>query len=208
MIQIFPNHAYSIPRLLSRSTISDLSVIWKWDRGTRWQFIYLLSGSSRFPIRIFRKGTPINAWFDNIQAHSVFPQYYYIVCRSPCSSYLKKICALVEIRSCYQLRCFIFCTLDINECNVGVPCQNNGICANTVGSFTCDCSNIQFTGTRCEIRKYSTIKVAFIIRLFIGFKTKHVFLCVPYALIRTKMWQILKVYTSCQHCEKVSIEPV
>ena len=40
------------------------------------------------------------------------------------------------------------CELDFDEC-VNSPCQNGGICTNTLGSFTCSCPS-NFTGRLCE----------------------------------------------------------
>merc|ERR1712223_1588387 len=43
-----------------------------------------------------------------------------------------------------------FCTDDVNECFVGQnPCVN-GLCVNTVGGVTCDCTNTGFTGDFCQ----------------------------------------------------------
>ena len=39
--------------------------------------------------------------------------------------------------------------LDINECATGTPC-NGGTCANTPGTFTCDCTGTGFVGATCD----------------------------------------------------------
>ena len=41
--------------------------------------------------------------------------------------------------------------VDINECEQQ-PCQNNGTCANTVGSYICACPT-GYNGTNCEFGK-------------------------------------------------------
>lgn len=38
--------------------------------------------------------------------------------------------------------------VDINEC-ASHPCQNNGICHDKVGSYSCDCK-AGFTGDKCQ----------------------------------------------------------
>lgn len=43
-----------------------------------------------------------------------------------------------------------YCTVDTDECSSGSPCEHNGKCVNTFGSFRCECAN-GFIGTRCEI---------------------------------------------------------
>lgn len=51
----------------------------------------------------------------------------------------------------------VFCEIDINECTEGFdgnhpdinPCKNKAICFNTVGSYSCTCSN-HFKGDNCE----------------------------------------------------------
>ncbi len=40
---------------------------------------------------------------------------------------------------------------DIDECEA-TPCENNGICTNSVGSYTCDCAD-GFDGDNCENSK-------------------------------------------------------
>ena len=43
----------------------------------------------------------------------------------------------------------IFCYSDINECD-GDPCQNEGQCKNTLGSYHCVCPP-GLLGTNCEL---------------------------------------------------------
>jgi hypothetical protein len=42
------------------------------------------------------------------------------------------------------------CTEDIDECEADSPCEHDGLCVNTPGSFECKCTR-GFTGPRCEI---------------------------------------------------------
>ena len=42
-------------------------------------------------------------------------------------------------------------SLDINECEEQ-PCQNNGSCANTNGTYICNCTS-GYNGTNCEFGK-------------------------------------------------------
>ena len=42
---------------------------------------------------------------------------------------------------------------DVDECN-GTPCNNNGVCSNTVGSFTCDCGGTGYSGNICQTGNY------------------------------------------------------
>ncbi|KAH3855953.1 hypothetical protein DPMN_098529 [Dreissena polymorpha] len=40
------------------------------------------------------------------------------------------------------------CETELNEC-LSAPCQNNGTCDNTIGSFNCACAQ-NYTGATCE----------------------------------------------------------
>ena len=40
--------------------------------------------------------------------------------------------------------------LDVDECSPSNTCQNSGVCTNSVGSYSCDCSGTGFEGTDCE----------------------------------------------------------
>ena len=40
--------------------------------------------------------------------------------------------------------------VDINECNTGTPCLNGGVCSNTAGSFTCNCTGTGYQGDTCQ----------------------------------------------------------
>ena len=42
---------------------------------------------------------------------------------------------------------------DVNECDTGTPC-NTGVCSNTEGSFTCDCTGTAFAGPTCSDGEY------------------------------------------------------
>ena len=46
------------------------------------------------------------------------------------------------------------CDDNINECISGSPnnhqCQHGGVCQDTPGGYTCDCSAIDYTGDRCQ----------------------------------------------------------
>ena len=44
--------------------------------------------------------------------------------------------------------------LDIDECSNGTPCDNAGVCTNTPGTFTCDCTGTGFEGPTCSDRKF------------------------------------------------------
>ena len=44
--------------------------------------------------------------------------------------------------------------LDIDECPSS-PCANGGVCTNTPGSFTCDCSGTGFEGDTCLNGEFS-----------------------------------------------------
>ena len=48
------------------------------------------------------------------------------------------------------LRIFTNFVVDINECNTGTPCLNGGVCSNTLGSFTCNCSGTGYQGVTCQ----------------------------------------------------------
>ena len=41
------------------------------------------------------------------------------------------------------------CENDINEC-ADNPCQNNGVCNDEIGKYSCDCSGLGFSGINCE----------------------------------------------------------
>ena len=43
---------------------------------------------------------------------------------------------------------------DVDECSTGTPC-NSGVCTNTVGSFTCNCTGTGYEGDACQTGKYS-----------------------------------------------------
>ena len=43
---------------------------------------------------------------------------------------------------------------EINECITGTPCLNGGVCSNTAGSFTCNCSGTGYQGDTCQNGKY------------------------------------------------------
>lgn len=45
--------------------------------------------------------------------------------------------------------------LDVNECVVYQPCQNNGTCTNSEGSYTCTCEN-GWIDQHCETGLYQT----------------------------------------------------
>lgn len=42
-----------------------------------------------------------------------------------------------------------YCEIEINECE-SQPCQNNGQCIDSIGSFECNCTNTGFNGVLCE----------------------------------------------------------
>ncbi|XP_065317568.1 neurogenic locus notch homolog protein 1-like isoform X2 [Gordionus sp. m RMFG-2023] len=42
------------------------------------------------------------------------------------------------------------CDMDVDECQMGSPCEHEGTCVNTLGSFECACKS-GFSGPRCEI---------------------------------------------------------
>lgn len=39
--------------------------------------------------------------------------------------------------------------LDIDEC-LDEPCQHDGICSNSLGSYSCNCTGTGFVGAVCE----------------------------------------------------------
>ena len=51
---------------------------------------------------------------------------------------------------------FVYLT-DINEC-LDSPCQNGGVCSNSVGAYSCDCTDTGYNGTNCETGMPSFIK--------------------------------------------------
>ena len=51
------------------------------------------------------------------------------------------VCVVVPVR----------CETDVNECNNGTACMNNGVCTNNNSNFTCDCTGTGFVGDICEI---------------------------------------------------------
>jgi hypothetical protein len=44
------------------------------------------------------------------------------------------------------------CEKYINVCDSG-PCQNNGICTDKSGSYTCKCDDQYYEGSRCQFLK-------------------------------------------------------
>ena len=46
---------------------------------------------------------------------------------------------------------YIYST-DINEC-MDSPCQNDGVCSNSEGDYSCDCTDTGYNGTNCETGK-------------------------------------------------------
>ena len=42
------------------------------------------------------------------------------------------------------------CFTDIDECAAS-PCQNDGVCSNSPGGYSCDCTATGYNGTDCEI---------------------------------------------------------
>ena len=76
---------------------------------------------------------------------------------------------LLFLFSCYLLLLFFFCSvnlIDINECDSN-PCQNNGECKNTLGSYYCVCPR-GFLGINCGSGNSTIVHVIF--------KTYHVLL--------------------------------
>lgn len=47
------------------------------------------------------------------------------------------------------------CEEDINECETESPCKNGGVCVNSPGTFSCECTE-QFIGDHCEKFKLIT----------------------------------------------------
>ncbi|CAF2040253.1 unnamed protein product [Rotaria magnacalcarata] len=45
-----------------------------------------------------------------------------------------------------------YCETDINEC-LSSPCLHGGDCTNSINHYTCNCSNIFYTGSNCEINR-------------------------------------------------------
>ncbi|CAF4043699.1 unnamed protein product [Rotaria magnacalcarata] len=45
-----------------------------------------------------------------------------------------------------------YCETDINEC-LSSPCLHGGDCTNSINNYTCNCSNIFYTGSNCEINR-------------------------------------------------------
>ena len=44
------------------------------------------------------------------------------------------------------------CEEDVDECQNSDSCQNGGRCVNLLGSYRCDCTNVQgFIGDKCEV---------------------------------------------------------
>ena len=58
---------------------------------------------------------------------------------------------------CLLVPLYVFsnCVVDTNECNTGTPCLNGGVCSDTPGSFTCNCSGTGYEGDTCQNGKYS-----------------------------------------------------
>ena len=44
-----------------------------------------------------------------------------------------------------------FFYLDVDECSPNNTCQNSGVCTNSVGSYSCDCTGTGYEGTDCDI---------------------------------------------------------
>lgn len=47
------------------------------------------------------------------------------------------------------------CFADVDEC-LNNPCENNGVCTNTLGSYLCKCPK-GWTGPRCRIGDFDLI---------------------------------------------------
>lgn len=62
-----------------------------------------------------------------------------------CNS-ISSIIFLIKEYNCSFLHFF---KIDIDECNVTEPCQNNGNCSNTFGSYICDCQS-GWQGKNCQ----------------------------------------------------------
>ena len=67
-----------------------------------------------------------------------------------------------EVVTIYDIFNFV---VDINECNTGTPCSNGGICSNTIGSFTCNCTGTGFGGATCTDSKSIFTKYLFVAKL-------------------------------------------
>lgn len=62
--------------------------------------------------------------------------------------YKKKKKKYFFLSSNYKLLILIFFSINV-LCFSGSPCEHDGICVNTPGSFACNCTQ-GFTGPRCE----------------------------------------------------------
>ena len=49
----------------------------------------------------------------------------------------------------YHVFCFWHFCVDVDECIEDVPCQHGGICINTDGNYTCDCTATGYGGRNC-----------------------------------------------------------
>ena len=50
---------------------------------------------------------------------------------------------------------------DVDECADGV-CQNSGVCTNSVGSYSCDCTGTGYEGTDCDTGKYISVLMVYV----------------------------------------------
>jgi hypothetical protein len=63
---------------------------------------------------------------------------------NPASSAANQIARFIKINACHIIIMLIVLVIDIDECEEG-GCHANASCANSLGSFSCDC-NAGFTG--------------------------------------------------------------
>ena len=93
------------------------------------------------------------------------------------------------------LKCYLF--PDVNECD-NSPCVN-GVCQNTAGSFTCDCTGTNFNGDLCQNGEFKDnlklqkhiVRISFLVAFFLHSRSpnKDILVSKRHVLLQYKWFQ-------------------